>query len=294
MTELDLVERSLAQARAKLSPSSADKDRTRRALGLPPKVLDRVGDALEQTPSAWESLRASGKLGAGLGGLVLATGVLIGFWLRGATDGQLDARPSSEAFSADHLQESAGLGTAAVVAHAQQSKPGSKDEQLLQGADRRPAAASSPLPPEAVKPNGDSATEPRLAEPRARTRTPSGGSAPRVFTATRFDEELALLQRVERAIRTQDSALALALLAELDEQFPETRLGEERQAARLIADCRLGGPNAMQRAQAFRHDRPSSVYSERIQAACALAPAAPAAAESLPVKNAESPDTHAR
>lgn len=292
MTELDLVERSLAQARAELSPSGADKARTRSALGLPPKVLAGPGAAREQPPSAWASLRASGKLGASLGSLLLATGVIIGFWLRGETGSQLGGgKLSNGAILSDRVPENVALDGAAA-ANTEQSKPSSRDEQPLQGeAARRTASANSLRPPEGVKSRGDSTTESRLAEPRARRRTPSSGSAPRVFTATRFDEELALLQRVERAIRTKDSALALALLAELDERFPETRLGEERQAARLIADCRLGSPGALQRAQAFMSDRPSSVYSERIQAACALAPAG---VELLPLKNAESADTHVR
>ena len=83
-----------------------------------------------------------------------------------------------------------------------------------------------------------------------------------------MNDELALLRRVERALRNADPALALALLGELDERFPDTRLVEERQAARLLAGCRLQDPNAIARAHAFLHDNPASVYRQRVQLAC--------------------------
>ena len=78
------------------------------------------------------------------------------------------------------------------------------------------------------------------------------------------------VQRVERALRTGDPALALALLGELDERFPESRLVEERLAARHMADCRLEAPDAVARARRFLDEHPLSVYRQRLQLACAL------------------------
>jgi hypothetical protein len=92
-----------------------------------------------------------------------------------------------------------------------------------------------------------------------------------------LNDELALLRRVERALRNNEPALAVALLGELDQRFPASRLVEERLAARRIAECRLGEPGAMTRAQAFLHEHSTSVYRQRVQLACV-----PAEAESAP------------
>jgi hypothetical protein len=114
-----------------------------------------------------------------------------------------------------------------------------------------------------------------------------------------LNDELALLRRVERALRNNDPALARALLGELDERFPDSRLGEERAAARRIADCRSAEPGASESARAFLREHGVSVYRKRIVLACAL-DAEPAGArraaekglEPSPMKNAESADTH--
>jgi hypothetical protein len=102
-----------------------------------------------------------------------------------------------------------------------------------------------------------------------------------------LNDELAVLRRVERALRNSDPALALALLGELDERFPESRLVEERQAAGHIANCRQGTPDAVAHAHAFLRDHPASVYRQRVQLACEGA--APSASKHLgaALKNAD-------
>jgi hypothetical protein len=76
------------------------------------------------------------------------------------------------------------------------------------------------------------------------------------------------LERIERALRNADAPLALALLAELDERYPKTRLVEERQAARLMAHCVAGEPDAKLAAERFLQAQPSSVYAARLRALC--------------------------
>lgn len=77
-----------------------------------------------------------------------------------------------------------------------------------------------------------------------------------------------------------------SLLRELDERFPGSRLGEERSAARRIADCRSGEPGAREEARAFLQRHGASVYRQRIALACSLGEA--------PVTDADGADTHVR
>jgi len=87
-----------------------------------------------------------------------------------------------------------------------------------------------------------------------------------------FYEELSLLQRAERAIRSNNPLLALSLLGDLDQQFPKGRLLEERAAARVMAGCQKSLDSASQRAaRRFVGSRPQSVYAARVQTLCELA-----------------------
>jgi len=63
-----------------------------------------------------------------------------------------------------------------------------------------------------------------------------------------------------------------ALTRLLDERFAATALGEERQAARVMAHCGLSDPGARLRAERFLRDQADSVYTERVRSACALEP----------------------
>lgn len=82
-------------------------------------------------------------------------------------------------------------------------------------------------------------------------------------------EELSMLRRAERAIRAGEPLLALGLLRELDERFPNGRLKEERTAARTMARCqRALDAEARSQAAAFDARYPHSVYGERVRALC--------------------------
>jgi hypothetical protein len=96
------------------------------------------------------------------------------------------------------------------------------------------------------------------------------GSASAAGGATTTSGELALLRRVERALRTGDPALALILLDQLERAYPVSALGEERTAARILVDCARSGELAKPEAARFLEKHPSSVYSDRILRACHL------------------------
>jgi hypothetical protein len=141
----------------------------------------------------------------------------------------------------------------------------------------RPLERSTPSPSvsvaatdAAVASNRDApaarATAPRRATSGARARLARAPAAPSDPAA----EELALLARAERAIRTGQPALALSFLDELDARFPGSTMLEERGAARLLADCALSAPGSRRRAELFLSDRAASVYTDRLRRSCGV------------------------
>lgn len=234
MTQLedrDALDLALARTRTELSPSALDKARLRAALGLA-ELPSRL------TP--WKALRASGKLGTALGGVLFAAGVATGWGL---------SRTPAVAV------------TAAAVAPIAEAAPAEAalDVAALETVAAAPAVSAAAAEPAA--PRGERAPQ----HPRSR---PAAVPAP--ASAKPLDYELALLRRVERALRNADPALALALLGELDARYPQTRLAEERLAARTMAACGLDHADASAGARAFLREHPASVYSERVQSACAI------------------------
>jgi hypothetical protein len=242
----DALDQALALTRAELSPSSADKARLRSALGLPAATLAAppTGGAAAPRSRALTGLRASGKLGASLAALLFGAGVATGWGLHRAAP-----RAPEGALSA----LSAPAGSPALAA-APPLAPA-------------PARATPGAPESASAPEATSPAHVEHGASRARAHALPAPARP---ASKPVETELALLRRVERALRNGDPTFALALLGELDERFPQTRLGEERWAARTLAECRLDPPDALARAREFLQEHPASVYSERIQGACAL------------------------
>jgi hypothetical protein len=267
---MDSLERGLAELRADLSPSSADKARLR-ALILAPALAGNV----EPSPAppakldGWAALKAAGTAGLKAGALLLGVGLGAGFWLGRETS--LPATRAPAAIEAAPSPSAVARAAPAAPPPAPPATPGPLEtRQVLKVSEPSPLA------------------EPRRPPPRARATRKAVAPNP-------LNEELALLRRVERALRNGDPALALALLGELDERFPESRLVEERQAAKLMAHCRQGSADAVARAHAFLHDSPASVYRQRVQSACGLDAAVNARPRRAPaMKDATSPDTSGR
>ena len=266
MTERDAVDQLLELAVSGLAPSADDKERHRAALGrwLAPDGAG-IREAAPSPARGWSALRASGAAGWTTGALLLGAGVGLGFWLR-VIDERPPLQPQPAAPRAAAVEAAPGRvapPSSTPVAPAQRSDASSVPE-------RAPEDDALPGPTTAVEP-----PRPSLATKPARRATirrdPSDGAPSGVepVVAQPFDEELALLQRVERALRAKRASVAVALLAELDERFPETRLGEERQAARHIAECQLQLPESSRRGERFLAERGSSVYAERVRATCA-------------------------
>ena len=107
---------------------------------------------------------------------------------------------------------------------------------------------------------GHSGTRPRVAA----IPTPSANASDNSLV-----EELDLLRRAERTIRSGNSLVALGLLRDLDERFPKGQLLEERTAARVMAKCQLDEKDAARaRGNAYLFAHPQSVYADRVRTLC--------------------------
>jgi hypothetical protein len=252
----DIVDRHLARAWSAFAPAPGLSDQVRARLTSSTAAtmgavsLGVAGNA--RPPGAWVSLQASGKLGAVAGAGLLGIGLLAGYLIRDARD-----TPPPVAMSTSSSAEPVVPRLDPVPMPAPPS-----------------AAAPAPPPPSRV------ATAPSA---RARARTgPSPAARASTRTVTAADrqpgDELALLRRAERAVRGDDSALALALIGELEADYPRSSLLEERRAIELMAQCGAGATDARARAQRFLNEHPRSVYAGRIRAMCPESsdPSAPA------------------
>lgn len=255
MSQVDRIERLLALARDELGPSESDQARSRLALGLPakPSVMAHIERTAAPVRS-WSALRASGRAGLTAGALILGLGFGAGYWMA------LRAAPAPlEAKAEGRVKGDAALGA--------------RERQVPPEPTQTPPRALAV--PEITTDANVSSPEPehshiRSSAPRARHRPPEGSARQQDSAPAPTGDELALLRRVERALRTGDPALALALLAELEQRFPRTDLVEERAAANVLARCGAAEPEAHALAEQYLRERPTSVYAGRIRTSCGL------------------------
>lgn len=294
MIESSSVRRALSRVREEISPTRDDKARLRARILAPallgpesagsdagmqgqagaPALTARAARVGSLTP--WAALKAAGTAGAAVGLALLGVGGGVGFWLGHEA---ASARAPSAAVVKVPARAEAPLPERAAVAPSAGAKEPAQNDAI---ADVAPTPAA---PSEARREVGSQRTH---APPRAHAARPRAAPSP-------LDAELALLRRVERALRNNDATLARALLGELDERFPDSRLREERAAARRIADCRSGEPGAGENARAFLREHDTSVYRKRIAVACALdGEPHVKSREPDPMTNAENADTHVR
>ncbi len=82
-------------------------------------------------------------------------------------------------------------------------------------------------------------------------------------------DELALVAKMQAALRVGDSAAALLLAAEHEQRFPRGLLVEEREGARVLARCVDGERSANAAGgRAFLQDHPRSPLRARIVEVC--------------------------
>jgi hypothetical protein len=191
--------------------------------------------------------------------LLTGLGFMAGFWL--GRQGASEPRPFP--LPATTAQPSSTTGTLAPSAAA--SPP-------LDIAPKRPIPLSAGASAAGASSSANAASASAGApEGRLHNGHPEASAAhSRANRAGAFNEELALLQRAERALRAGEPELALAFLDDIDRRYPKTRLVEERAAARLMARCVRAEPNAPAQAELFLEAQPTSVYRDRVRALCKL------------------------
>ncbi|MEY4548530.1 MAG: hypothetical protein RL685_4725 [Pseudomonadota bacterium] len=237
MTDVDDLQRSLALAKVGLVAPAGARARVRARIAPASPSKGVLGKAV--AARAWT---------LGLMGLSFVAG----YWLRGvpASTEQRPAEPPSETVAASVQRAGVARSEApSVLEHGVQAQAAAAVEEDAglepQRRSRRRAAPSS---------NGAS----RASRPAA----PDGLAG-----------EVALLQRVERAIRAREGELALALLAQHEHDYPASSLREERAAARVLASCvaRPGSEanvGATANARRYLAGRELSVYADRIRTLC--------------------------
>lgn len=260
------IDRTLQGARGALTPSSDDRGRVLERLGVRfPELASSAGLSIaasgqprpERLPSSearagfWRTIRGTGAGGVTLGAGLVAVGFIAGYALK------TELSPP---------REPPALQAAASVA------PAASDEAPAEPVSEQPPSEPSERAPTASEPlvSADAST------PRGRRARPLA-PAPRAVAETvqpdppqQLEQELLALQRAERALRSDNAELALALLAELDAQHPRPLLGEERTATRSMASCQANIPSAAAAARTFLESHPRSVYGDRIRASCQL------------------------
>jgi hypothetical protein len=262
---------------SELDPLDERLNRAWRALSPPVDLAARVRVRLastggagatatltEQVASRWRALRASGVLGAGAGALLLGAGIALGYLIPRQP---ADAAPAPERGApapaeARPLRASAPLSSAPVP-------PAAK------GASASSSAAASP---DRATPDSPAPVAPAPESPAAAPRARAHRAGPASITKDDPNAELVLLERAERAVRSRNPALALALIAELEHSFPRSPLHEERRSIELMAHCQArdasSGASADTKAETaarrarFLRQYPESVYSARITDEC--------------------------
>jgi hypothetical protein len=243
MSELDEDEASiLAEARRALSPTSADERRIFQRLlpelSLPPGVPS--GSELPGTSWALRAVAALAVIGAVAfsGGLGYHKG-----WQAGIAQQNKPPTPANPVQAASAMPAQTRLELAPPVSPARPLQSPSIPSVVRARSETSAASAHS----------GTSA-------PSARPEAAQLG----------LDEEVRQLRRVERAIREDNPRLALVLLDDLDREIPKGQLLEERQAASIMANCRLGADAAVADAHAFAAAHAASAYLARVIEICGL------------------------
>lgn len=253
MTNLDDLERTmLSQARAFIEPTAADEARIfeRLALGLGgaatiSAIVGPSHGALARL-QRWLVAHRTVALSCALLGAGFGSGFVVG------QHSQRAAMSSSAQLL--EIREVENRGISIATPSVEVPHP---DAVAGRASDESPAAlgsaSGSPVQRRALVTEPDSKGSPQAAS------DPIG-------------DELALLKRAERAIRVQNSLLALGMLRELDQRFPRGQLLAERAAARVMAECQQQPPDVARRTgNAYLRGANSSVYHERVRRLCGIA-----------------------
>lgn len=262
----DPLARQLELARRAYTPSPESRERVLDKLVHAPVApgtpLEALPGAVPRSPKA--ALRTTALQALVAAGLV-SLGVAGGWQAHGVYD-EPPPLPHAPPVAADDPSTRAELIAPEVVAPERLAPPAREADGALAAADADERRAS---PTQGDASRGIHARGERAQHSRALDTVSS--SSPAQPGSRAAIEELALLQRAERAVRAGNAALGLPLIAELDAGYPRSKLIEERRAIELMAHCAAGATDGASRAERFLRAQPRSIYAARKSELCRAA-----------------------
>jgi len=247
MTAPDLVDGHLALVRRALEPSDLVRKRVEARLAAQPHaatpLLELSGVGEHRTLSASAAMAG--------GAVLVVLSFAAGYFLRGA--------------------EFTSGNRAAPLPAIRETAPSAFPKELPERVPNLPALETAPVrdSAEPARPHELPSAPRRQVTSRAVQRGTTAESTPKVAPS---QDEMLLLQRAERAVRGESTALALMLVAELDAQHPRSEWMEERRAIELMAHCVGHATDSRPRAERFLAAHPRSVYTDRVTLLCQLEP----------------------
>ncbi|MEY2936056.1 MAG: hypothetical protein RL033_6805 [Pseudomonadota bacterium] len=266
MADVEDLQRNLALAKAGLVAPEGARARVRARIAQSASVLAEGVSAerasAEATAVGRPMLSKIVRARAWTLGL-MGLSFVAGYWLRGVPAGTEPppTEPPSETVAASVQRDGVARSEApSVLEHSAQAQAASAQAQAAVRGEEDAEREPQPRSRRRAAPSSNGAGRPGASRPAA----PDGLAG-----------EVALLQRVERAIRAKEGELALALLGKHEHDYPASSLREERAAARVLASCvaRPGSEanvGATANARRYLAGRELSVYADRIRTLCVL------------------------
>jgi hypothetical protein len=271
------LERDMLVAGKALEPPAGEQERL---WGL---LAAQLGTGVAASGAGAAAGAAAGKAAgsgvAGLGWLGMAKWALLGVLAGGAVLGTArwvappEPEPEGRPALAASVKPPAPVSTASlspVVVPPPASAPAAVSpgaswspppvDPPMQESLQEPAPCAAPSAPSAAPAQTSTAPDPA---PASAASSPAVSAEQRV---SRLREESRAVALVREALRRGDAPGAAALLDQLQRQFPEAGLAQEREALAIETLARLGRrAEARTRAAAFLNAWPTSVYAQTVR-----------------------------
>jgi hypothetical protein len=266
VSELDPRVRALLDAACGADdPTAEERAANRTHLARRFTLLGIAASTLVPGSASASALSVGGSAASGLTKLVLlwvSVGAVASTVIGGA---MMAARPSKPAVV---VPASTELAAPRSLPNAQmQAKRSQPSDETVS------TVAVSDLPME-TSPDADSSRRRDLAASRevhGASADPSAGTeTPRAPAAPDLSQALEALARAQKQLNGGRPDQALGTLDEFARRAPGAPMGEERQALRIVALCRLGPGRGMVQAERFLRQAGNSPLSTRVRAACRL------------------------